>query len=156
MPVLQQQKPAMAARRSASVGPARAAVARSRSLPASDCRARIVPTILLHFLHPEARWGRYDSMDGGDRAKQEPEPRATQGAVADDRMARIVPTILLRFLHPWRSDAGGRATQGAVAESRCRADGRKRRKNRAEVRDFSRLKRAIWACTASKRRLTMV
>ena len=36
---------------------------------------------------------------------------------ADECMARIVPTILLHSRHPWRSDAGGRATQGTVAEN---------------------------------------
>ena len=43
-----------------------------------DPRASIVPTMLLHFLRP---W----RSDGGGRAKQEPEPRATQGAVAERR-----------------------------------------------------------------------
>jgi hypothetical protein len=36
--------------------------------------------------------------------------------VKHDCMAMIVPTILLHFLHPWRSDVGGRAMHGAVAE----------------------------------------
>jgi hypothetical protein len=46
---------------------------------------------------------RYESGEGGVRVKH-------------DCMAMIVPTILLHFLHPWRSDVGGRATHGAVAE----------------------------------------
>ena len=43
---------------------------------ADDCRARIVPTMLLHFLRP---W----RSDGGGRAKQELEPRAKQEARAE-------------------------------------------------------------------------
>jgi hypothetical protein len=31
-------------------------------------------------------------------------------------MAMIVSTIFLHSRHPWRSDAGGKATHGAVAE----------------------------------------
>ena len=33
-------------------------------------------------------------------------------------MARIVPTILLHFLHPWRSDVGGRITSGTRLQGR--------------------------------------
>jgi len=36
--------------------------------------------------------------------------------LSHDCRARIAPAILSHFLRPWRSDAGGRATQGAVAE----------------------------------------
>ena len=66
----------------------------------------------------EVRCRRYDSREGGGRAKQEPEPRATQGAIADDCRAGIVPTIPLHFLHPWRSDAGGRAMQEQLPSRR--------------------------------------
>ena len=86
--------------------------------------ASIVPTMLLHFLRP---W----RSDGGDRAKQEPEPRATQGAVADDCRARIVPTIPLHFLHPWRSDAGGTSPGKGGYDSRD-GGGRAKQEARAE------------------------
>ncbi len=54
--------------------------------------ARIVPTILLHFLHP---WR--SDVGSAENAWSNFQPT---------HMARIVPTILLHFLHPWRSDVG--------------------------------------------------
>ena len=75
-----------------------------------DPRASIVPTMLLHFLHPGGQ------MENLERSRK-PEPRATQGAVADDCRDAGGTTPGKGEVERSRKPEP-RATQGAVAEER--------------------------------------
>ena len=57
----------------------------------------------------EVRWGRYDSRDGGGRAKQELEPRAKQEPRAESNAGAIADDC---------RDAGGRAMQEQLPSRR--------------------------------------
>ncbi len=82
-------------------------------------RARMVPTILLHFRHPwRSDVGRYDCREGGGRVAPGAATESNAGAVAEtcrrrathDSMARIVPDNPFAFPPSmavrWRTTAG--------------------------------------------------
>ncbi len=91
-----------------------------------DCRARIVPTILLHLHHPwRSDAGGTTPGKGEVESRQEQRSRATQGAVAENRVGRPAGTQEVR------------ATQEQLPEQRprCRHIQGARWKMRAGILD---------------------